>query len=338
MRGVTSPAAIPVSTDHDALCVITPARGREEILPLVTPYYERIARMEDFHWMMHMLPADYGEGGIFYRSARPFNFYESPFASSREAAFADRMRAEDALSGKEIDWNLAAQQAFCSYLWDIAETYEADLKGFPRYEAANGMFAKLDGLVLYGMLRRTRPRRIIEIGSGWSTKLSMDTSEKYYDGKVSITCIEPYPERLLAGLSEHPYARFELRQTMVQEVDLSLFETLEAGDILFIDSSHVIRTGGDVPFELFRILPRLKRGVRIHFHDILYPFTYPKEWLRQGRPYTEAYAVRALLTGNPAYEMLYFSDMMMQQTFPEAVEIREAYGKYGTGSFWMRKR
>ena len=329
---------IPSSEDHDAVCILTPARGGEDIFTFLQPYYSRIARMDDVRWLMHMLPIHYEEQEISYLSARPFDFYESPYASPQELVFADQMREEDAFSEKELDWNLAAQQAFCSYLWKISEAYEADLHHFPRYQAENGMFDKLDGLVLYGMLLREMPRRIIEIGSGWSTKLSMDTSGKYAGGKVAITCIEPYPERLLSGLSEHAYERVELTRTRVQNVDLTLFEALEPGDILFIDSSHVVKTGGDIPFELFRILPRLRRGVRLHFHDIFYPFTYPEPWVRQGRPYTEAYALRALLTRSDAYEMLYFSDMMIHLDYTDAIKMRERYKNYGTGSFWMRKR
>lgn len=113
---------IPSSEDHDAVCILTPARGGEDIFTFLQPYYSRIARMDDVRWLMHMLPIHYEEQEISYLSARPFDFYESPYASSQDLVFARQMREEDAFSKKEIDWNLTAQQVFCSNLWEISDS------------------------------------------------------------------------------------------------------------------------------------------------------------------------------------------------------------------------
>jgi len=334
--GVRRPDDIPKSGDHDAVCIISPAKGREEILPLVEPYYQRIIGSEELHWLLHALPEDGGQEDFSYSWARPFNFYESPFIAPDEYAFVRRMEEADAAPVREIAWNLDGQKAFLRHLDRMLPEFRADLETFSRFRE-NGMFGFSDALTLYGMLRMQMPKRIIEIGSGFSTKLSMDTSERWNGGRTEITCIEPYPDRLLTGLREHPYPRMKLVQAMVQEADLHVFDALEAGDILFIDSPHVVKHGGDVPFELFEILPRLASGVRIHFHDMFYPFTYPKTWIQHGLPYTEAYALRAFLSYNNAYGMLYFSDMMAKQ---EDEEARDFFAKVGTdrGSLWIRKK
>jgi hypothetical protein len=111
---------------------------------------------------------------------------------------------------------------------------------------------------------------------------------------------------------------------------------LESGDILFIDSSHVGRAGGDVPWVYFNILPRLKSGVLIHIHDILYPFTYPETWLKQGRSYNEAFIVRALLMNSNRYKMIFFNDMMISKYENEYKEGWSTGNKPFGGSLWLR--
>lgn len=331
------PDEIPASHDHDAVCIITVQQGREKIVPLVKPYYYLVPDMDKLQCLPYMLPVHYGEEGFSYRLARPFNFYESPFLAPSESRFVKRMDHLNAEPVPEIAWNIAGQELFLQYLMRVYPEFCADLKTFVRYRPDNSMFCLSDALTLYGMLRSHMPQRIIEIGSGFSTKLAMDTAEIWYGGQTQITCIEPYPHRLLSGLAEHPYANLHLVQEMVQDIDLAVFDTLEAGDILFIDSSHVVKHGGDIPFELFTILPRLASGVRVHFHDIFYPFTYPEAWIKDGIPYTEAYALRAFLSYNQAYEMLYFSSMMAQYVDQGTEHFFKATGTNG-GSLWLQKK
>ncbi len=148
-----------------------------------------------------------------------------------------------------------------------------------RYHFKNPAFSYGDGSILHAMLRRYRPKRLIEIGSGYSSACAVDTIDRYLDGKVEVSFIEPYPELLLRLLGEETIKRFEVLAVPVQKVALSTFETLDEGDFLFIDSTHVMKTGSDVCHELFAILPALKPGVFIHFHDIPWPFEYGKKWV-----------------------------------------------------------
>ena len=154
---------------------------------------------------------------------------------------------------------------------------------------------------------------------------------------MKITCIDPKIERMLEKMDAYPYGKLQVFPTMVQDVPLSRFDELKAGDILFIDSSHVVKAGGDVVFVIFQIFPRLASGVIIHFHDIFYPFCYPKEWIKLGMPYTEAYLLHAFLSYNAAYEMIFFEDMMLHQETPEAKAFRNMMGGWNKGSLWLRK-
>lgn len=339
MGGVMPPSKIQQSKDHDAVCVVTPVRDEEALFEQLHEYYARIVKWSDFRWLLHMLPPDYGENGFFFQNSMPFDFYEAPYVAAQEKCFVEKMYPEHPMEAKEIAWDIDTQLAYCRRFVELYPEYQDDLKTCQRFVFDNDWYYGLDVIALYGMLRIHAPKSVIEIGSGYSTKLVMDTSETRLDGSVDVTCIEPNPARLLVGLDTHPYAHFQLYQTMVQDVDLSCFDALEAGDILFIDSSHVIKSGGDVPFELFRILPRLASGVIIHFHDVFYPFCYPMKWIQQGRPYNEAFALRAFLSHNDAYEILFFTDMMAHYDAPDAKSFCKTLGMTrNSGSFWLRKK
>jgi len=172
-----------------------------------------------------------------------------------------------------------------------------------RYYYDNPMYSYADGIFLGCMLLHYRPKRIIEIGSGFSSALMIDINGRLMQGESEITFIEPYPDRLLSLLSEADKSNYDIIPKMIQDIDLDLFNELNAGDLLFIDSSHILKTGSDLWHELFNILPRLKRGVIIHFHDIFYPFEYPKEWVYGGKAYNEVYFIRAFLMYNDAFKI-----------------------------------
>lgn len=134
------------------------------------------------------------------------------------------------------------------------------------YYVYNGSFGEIDGDLLYSMIRHLKPKRLIEIGSGWSTKLASHAMEKN-DGDYVIDCVEPFPKKWLTNGS---IKNMKLHETTLQDADLSLFYCLEENDILFIDSTHVAKIGSDVCREFFTILPTLNKGVFIHFHDIFF--------------------------------------------------------------------
>ena len=195
-----------------------------------------------------------------------------------------------------------------------------------RYYFNNGFYGPGDGTILRAMIGAYRPRKIIEIGSGFSTACMLDTlDELELQNETSITCIEPFTERLRTTMRASDEKRVNIIEKPVQEIGLELFRELQAGDIVFIDSTHVLKTGSDVHYELFYILPRVAPGVLVHFHDIHFPFEYPKEWLC-GRNFSwnEVYAVRAFLMFNDRFRVVFYNDYfaklskeLIKATFPK---------------------
>jgi hypothetical protein len=201
----------------------------------------------------------------------------------------------------------------------------------------NPSFSYLDGIVLYCMLRHLSPRRVIEVGSGYSSCFALDTNERFLGGQAAITFVEPYPDMLLTLLDPSDPARANLLKCKLQDTDLEIFERLEAGDVLFIDSTHVAKLGSDVNHLFFTILPALRAGVVIHLHDIFYPFDYPKEWIYEGRAWNEAYLLHAFLMNNKSFEIVFWNDYMAK-FHREELERALPLGLRNTGgSIWLRK-
>jgi predicted O-methyltransferase YrrM len=205
-----------------------------------------------------------------------------------------------------------------------------------RYFADNTSFVLSDAFTLSAIIRKEKPRRIIEIGAGFSSAVMLDTLDKTQASAV-LTFIEPDPPRLHSILSNNEKFPSTILVQLVQEVPLSVFDKLKAQDVLFIDSSHVAKVGSDVTFLLLRILPRLKPGVLVHFHDIFYPFSYPTSWIREGRAWNESLFLRAFLVGNEQFEVVAFN-CYARHAFPELFRDRfpEFLNSTG-GSLWLRK-
>lgn len=211
------------------------------------------------------------------------------------------------------------------------------------YYINNGLFGLISAATLHCMIRHFSPRRIIEIGSGNSTYVSARacSMNQAHGLDTELIAIEPYPNHSLKkgfpGLSR-------LIQNKVEEVDINLFSHLEDRDILFIDSSHVVRIGGDVIFLYLEVLPRLKKGVVVHIHDIFFPKHYPKDWvLRNHRFWTEQYLLQAFLTYNTQFEVLWCGSYIylkyleqLKSLFPPPKGFG-LHDNYFSSSFWMRK-
>jgi len=205
------------------------------------------------------------------------------------------------------------------------------------YHYANPSFPLADALALLGFLAEVRPRRYVEVGAGYSSCAAIDINEQYLGGTLRMTFIEPHPETALElfGAGSR-YCACVLPQRL-QDTPLSLFTDLDAGDVLFIDSSHVGKTGSDVLDYLFRILPQLRPGVLVHVHDIFYPFEYPKVWIvDQNRSWNEAYFLRAFLCANPRFRVLYLSSWiyrcrrhLFETRMPLCIQ-------HAGGSLWMQ--
>jgi predicted O-methyltransferase YrrM len=181
-----------------------------------------------------------------------------------------------------------------------------------RYYFDNPAYSYSDALFLYSMIRHARPRRIVEVGSGFSSAAMLDTNQLFFDGAIDCTFIEPYPDLLHSLLSPTDKARVKILDMPLQEVPLEHFRALEANDILFIDSTHVSKIGSDVNRIIFELLPVLAPGVFIHFHDIFHPFEYPEAWISEGRTWQEAYLLRAFLQFNQRFRVVAFNTFLQE--------------------------
>lgn len=190
------------------------------------------------------------------------------------------------------------------------------------------------------MIRQFRPKRIIEVGSGFSSVCMLDTLESLGRTDVSLTFIEPYPDRLKANMQLADFEHCTIIESGVQAVDAKFFAALEANDMLFVDSTHVSKTGSDVNRIIFEILPSLPPGVLVHFHDIFYPFEYPRDWVlnSKGFGWNEAYILRAFLSHNPDYEIIMFNTFLEEfHTARFAANMPACLDNRG-GSIWIRRK
>lgn len=205
-----------------------------------------------------------------------------------------------------------------------------------RYFARNEFFVFSDAWALTQMIAKWKPRRIIEVGSGFSSAAMLDARE-HLGLPIELTFIEPYPERLESLLRAADHASARVLRQRVQEVAASVFAKLEAGDFLFIDSSHVAKVGSDLADLFVRVLPALRPGVFVHFHDIFFPGPYPLAWLRQGRAWNEPLFLQAFLQFNSAFRVEWFN-AFAGVTFRErlAAALPRFLDDTG-GSFWLRR-
>lgn len=206
-----------------------------------------------------------------------------------------------------------------------------------RYFFENSMYSYSDAICLYGMIRHAHPRRIIEVGSGYSSCVILDTNELFFENQIACTFIEPYPQRLHSLLKPRDLSRIEIIPTPLQAVDLARLLELDDQDILFIDSTHVVKLGSDVNYIFREILPLLRRGVYVHFHDIFYPFEYPAAWLRAGRAWTESYLLRSFLTFNSAYEIVLYNTFLEHFHREEFARHMPLCLENEGGSIWLRR-
>ncbi len=231
--------------------------------------------------------------------------------------------------------------------------FGAEYKAFPekktadphQYYTDNMMFVAPDAVILYSMIRAFKPRRIFEIGSGFSTFVSAQAVGKNLeDGSLcELHAFEPYPGPALKagfpGLSK-------LHITPIQKISPDVFAELEENDILFIDSSHVLKLGSDVQYLGLEIIPRLNRGVLVHLHDIFLPAEYPKWWVLDNFWFfNEQYWLQAFLAFNNSFRVLWAGNWM-HLNHPD--ELKAAIGAYARddrfrrgerlpSSFWMQR-
>lgn len=238
-----------------------------------------------------------------------------------------------------VDLNVEGQLALLNTL-----NYGEELLAIPLEHSANGvrfhyrntLFGPGDAEAYYSIIRRFRPRRILEIGGGYSTLIArLAVAKNARD--VEHICVEPYEQPWLENIGLSQVIR-----SRVEDLPLDLFAGLRRDDILFIDSSHVLRSGGDVWFEYLHILPLLRPGVLVHAHDIFLPYPYPESWLTVHRRYwTEQYLLQAVLQSNPSLEIvlaMHFLSKDHPQELARAFPVYAMHGGCNPGSFWVQRR
>lgn len=263
----------------------------------------------------------------------PNNFYQpTPDFSSINPGSLEKVFRLDG-----IEMNEQKQLNLLKDLSIYQEEYSRiPFKGKPqgcKFYFKNLAFDGVDALLYYCMIRYFSPQNIIEVGSGWSTKIAAQAVVKNGQGK--LICIEPYPQpfmqKLFPGLSK-------VIAKKVEDIPMDFFSQLKKDDILFIDSSHTVKTGGDVNYLFLEVLPRLNKGVVIHIHDIFFPFDYPKDWiLKDHRLWAEQYLLQAFLMFNGSFQILYSNSYM---GYKHLKDVKNTFPKspfYKGGSIWIQK-
>jgi predicted O-methyltransferase YrrM len=238
-----------------------------------------------------------------------------------------------------IAWHEDAQLGLCRSVFARQEPlqFRTDPSGDPtEYWAGNDQYPLLDASVLAAILRHHSPRRMIETGSGYSSLVTARVNREYLNRSMHFTCIEPFPRQfLIDGIDGISALRVEL----VQDTPLTIFEQLEEDDCLFIDTSHTVKTGGDVTWLFHEIVPRLRRGVLVHIHDVFLPGEYPESWVLEGRGWNETYLVRSFLTFNETFRVVWGTQFMIQK---QPNELARAFpsaelAPHAGASLWLQR-
>lgn len=253
----------------------------------------------------------------------------------------------DYLSGTTlpgIDFRISSQLMVlrqCLELRDELARFPLNNDGTDKYYYQNPGQNPLDAAILYCMVRTWKPKRIVEIGCGYSSVLitSAIAVNREEGVESKFTSIDPFP---VHGFQQSIRSRMggqkniEFMEKYVQDVPPEWFvENLSAGDLLFIDSSHVLKLGSDVEHEFLRVLPTIPAGVIVHVHDIFLPFQYPEDWIVNHRFWNEQYLLQALMTTSKSWSVLYASTFMRRLAHEETSKLLPFDVPGLPGSFWM---
>ena len=206
-----------------------------------------------------------------------------------------------------------------------------------RFYYKNDYYNYSDAILLYCMIRYLKPQQIVEIGSGFSSSVTLDTNERFMGKSINCVFIEPYPARLESLLKNDDKENITIHKNRLQEIPIEIFGELNKNDILFIDSTHVAKFNSDVNYIFHKILPVLAHGVYIHFHDVFYPFEYPQEWLLEGRAWNEQYVLRAFLEYNNAFKIVLFNTYLESMYEAKLKSRFPLLYKNTGGSIWIKK-
>lgn len=319
-------------------------RTRFSLRPLLRSIGRRLPYLRDIHGYIRALEAEREHLRAEVRHWKtwmsPGHFY-SPIPALDEIAARDKeLFGQPPTELPGIDLRVPAQlqllEALSQYYAELP--FPRDQSDTMRFWLDNQAFAFSDAIYLYAMMRHLRPAQIIEIGAGFSSAAMLDTSDLFLGRSVKFTFIDPDLSTFHAICRNHESAPVSTFAMPVQDVPLSDFDALASGDILFVDSSHVAKTGSDVNRILFEILPRLRSGVFVHVHDVHYPFEYPRQWVYEGRAWNEAYLLRAFLEFNNEFEIVLFASYLATFHHDLLMRIMPMVTENAPGSLWLRRR
>ena len=318
--------------------------ARQDVDHAFLEHFANNGNLEEFAPILARIASRYLEASLYEKYFQfwekhgfhltPNHFY-SPLPDTRTLT-DDFWERESEMIG--VDMNTATQLHF---LTNVFPNYRDEYNQFTRQPTGceyefyfdNGLFSGADALVLYCMVRHFKPKLIMEVGSGFSTRVSAQAAIR--NGGTRLISIEPYPPDILRrgfpGLNS-------LIEKPVQEVGLAPFLELTAGDILFIDTSHVSKSNGEVNFLFLEVLPRLNPGVVIHIHDIFLPREYPKEWIIKAKLFSnEQYLVQAFLSFNRDFEIL-FGIAHMDLKYPQIMKDVFPNAPFAGNSLWIQRK
>lgn len=321
LHGIPIVSKSEIQRINQPFSIIVSVAGGESIVAELSKDYDVVPlKIADYIIRLSYLNCeDYG-----FNSLENIGSYMSPYPD------ANNYQINSPIS--DIDFNYETQKNLFEYFMKLYNNIDKNSCNGRRYYEDNTKYGIIDALVLYGMIQHIQPNRIIEIGSGFSSSIMLDTSEYCFDNRIELEFIEPYPQRLKKLLKQTD--NISLHECFLQELNSDVFNNLEANDILFVDSSHMVKMGADVNKIFFEVLPNLKSGVYIHFHDIFRNFEYPEEWIRNGWVWNECYLLRAFLMNNNDYEVIFFCDQWNKK-FQETGMFNQFVGG---GSIWIRKK
>lgn len=263
-----------------------------------------------------------------------YSSYDSPIPdlASLPPGFFDQpspMRGIDFDLERQIEFVERELSQFCREFDPPMSAAEA---GPHRFFLRNGTFESVDAELLFAIVRRFRPHRIVELGSGYSTLIIREALERNGiapDGTLGT--YDPYPSSLLAR-------DWPVTPQPVQQVGDDVFRELRAGDVLFVDTSHTVKAGGDVNRIILDVLPILAPGVIVHFHDIFLPFPYSRSHLEDAHFWSEQYLLQAFLAGNESWEVLVGAQALARAHPARLAQSVPSFdGTASPGAFWIRR-
>jgi len=303
---------------------------RESLRPVLSHQYHRVRRTWNFYRQESGLP-----------SYSPRGDFNSPLPDISEgqlfATTALNNEPTDKIPG--IDLRIDSQQRLLMKMVDIYPEFDWSEHRIPgrRFHFDQNWYVQADSICLYSMLRLFRPRRVVEIGSGFTSALMLDVNDRFLGGKTRLTFVDPCPDRLNLVLGPGDEKQVRIIRERVQDAPAEIFTELEKDDFLFIDSSHVSKVGSDVNFLVFEILPNLPVGTFVHFHDVFWPFEYPAKWIAEGRSWNEAYLVRTFLAFNNSFEIVFWTPFAALRWTDMIKDRMPAYLIDTGAAIWIRR-